>query len=406
MLRIATATAIVLAVFVTGCSPEQENGDVAPSSYSWPGDDWTVSTLEAEGFNPAAINRFVEDLRVGRYGLVNHFLLIRHGRVVVDEKFERDYESIAATVRPDEKVGINTHDPQYDYDDTDFHPYYDGTDMHSVQSVTKSVTSAALGVALDENYIEGVDVPALPFFGEYDFDNSDPRKAAISLADLLTMRSGIDWRTEGGYQESSHSTVGLESSDTWIQFVLDRPMDADPGTVFEYNDGVAVLLGKVVGVATGKRIDKWTEERLFAPIGIDTYYWKITPDGEADSMGGLYLTAHDLARIGYLFLREGIWRDKRLLSESWVRQSITSHVADIAPENNEENSGYGFQWWLPERKVDEPMAYLARGFGGQRLTVIPDLDIVIVFNGWDIRGDYGLAERTFRQEVLPAALMQ
>jgi CubicO group peptidase (beta-lactamase class C family) len=220
------------------------------------------------------------------------------------------------------------------------------------------------------------------------------------------MRSGIDWNSEGGYQDSTHSTVALENSEAWIQFVLDRPMDADPGTVFEYNDGVTVLLGKIVGVATGKRIDQWAEERLFAPIGIDTYYWKITPDGEADSMGGLYLTAHDLARIGYLFLREGIWRDERVLSEGWVRQSITSHVADIAPENHEENTGYGYQWWLPERKVGEPMAYLAGGFGGQRLTVIPELDLVVVFHGWDIRADYGVAERTFRQEVLPAALMQ
>lgn len=406
MPRIEKATALVFALFVTGCSPEQENADVAPYSYSWPDDDWIVSTPEAEGFNSAAINRFVEDLRSGRYGLVDHFLLIRHGRVVVDEKFVRDYGSIAATVRPDEKVGINTRDPQYDYDNTDFHPYYDGTDLHSLQSVTKSVTSAALGLALDAEYIEGIDVPVLPFFEEYEFDNSDPRKAAISLADLLTMRSGIDWNTEGGYQDSTHSTVGLENSEAWIQFVLDRPMDADPATVFEYNDGVTVLLGKIVGVATGKRIDEWAEERLFAPIGIDTYHWKITPDGEADTMGGLYLTAHDLARIGYLFLREGVWRDKRVLSAGWVRQSITSHVADIAPEDNEENTGYGYQWWLPERKVDEPMAYFAGGFGGQRLTVIPELDLVVVFNGWDIRADYGVAERTFRQEVLPATVMQ
>jgi hypothetical protein len=143
MPRIAKATALVLALFVTGCSPEQEHADVAPYSYSWPDDDWIVSTPEAEGFDSAAINRFVEDLRSGRYGLVDHFLLIRHGRVVVDEKFVRDYGSIAATVRPDQKVGINTRDPQYDYDNTDFHPYYDGTDLHSLQSVTKSVTSAS-----------------------------------------------------------------------------------------------------------------------------------------------------------------------------------------------------------------------------------------------------------------------
>ena len=352
----------------------------------------------------APIEEFVDDLRSGAYGLVDHFLLIRHGRVVVDEAFERDYEAISASVRPEEKIGVNTRDPQYDYDNTDFHPYHAGTRLHSLQSITKSLTSAALGIAVDEGLIPGVDVPVLPFFDGYEFDRSDPRKTAMSLHDLLTMRSGIDWQTEGGYQDITHSTVGLEDSAAWIQYVLDRPMDAEPGTVFEYNDGVTVLLGKIVRVATGQRVDQWAQERLFAPLGIGSSFWKITPDGEADSMGGLYLTAHDLARIGYLFLREGMWRDQRVLSEEWVRDSVTRHVTDIAPEDEGVKTGYGYQWWLPEGQADEPMAYFAGGFGGQRLTVIPAYDLVIVFNGWDIRADYGRPEQTFRSEVLPAAL--
>lgn len=404
MRRITTAAALALAALLAGCGDSQETAEAAASSYSWPEDDWSVSTLEAEGLDADAINRFVADLRSGKYGLVDQFLLIRHGRVVADEKFARDYDSIAATVRPDEKIGINTRDPQYDYDNTAFHPYYNATNLHSLQSVTKSVTSVVFGIALDDGFIESVDTPVLPFFDGYKFDTSDPRKAKLSLDDLLTMRSGIDWNTEGGYQDSTHSTIGLENSDAWIQFVLDRPMDAEPGTVFEYNDGVTVLLGKIIRIATGKRIDEWAEERLFKPIGIDTYYWKVTPDGEADSMGGLYLSAHDVARIGYLFLRQGVWRDERLLSEDWVRQSVARHVPDIEPGNAEEDTGYGYQWWLPAQKADEPFAYFAGGFGGQRLTVIPDLDIVAVFTGWDIRADYGLPERTFREDVLPAAI--
>lgn len=241
--------------------------------------------------------------------------------------FSRWRWEAAAIVDTSKKIGINTLDPQYDYENTDFHPYLGGTDLHSLQSVTKSVTSAALGLAVDAAYIEGVDLPILPFFGEYESDDSDTRKAAISLADLLTRRSGIDWNTEGGYQDSTHSTVGLENSTTWIQFVLDRPMDAMPGRVYEYNDGASVLLGKVVQNATGKRIDEWAAEHLFAPIGIDAYYWKITPDGEADSVGGLCLSAADLARLGYLFLRKGVWRGRRGLSEDWVRRSVPTTVS-------------------------------------------------------------------------------
>lgn len=406
MPKIGVATVLTLAMLATGCSREHAPAGADSGSHAWPGEDWVISSLEAEGLNAAPIDRFVADLRSGDYGLVDHFLLIRHGRVVVDEKFERDYESIAESIRPDEKIGINRRDPQYDYDNTDFHPYYNGADMHSLQSVTKSITSAALGIAVDAGFIEGTDIAVLPFFEAYKFDKSDPRKAAISLQDLLTMRSGIDWNTEGGYQDSTHSSVGLENSNAWIQYVLDRPMDAEPGSVFEYNDGVAVLLGKIIRVATGKRVDQWAEEHLFAPIGIDTYFWKITPDGEADSMGGLYLSASDLARIGYLFLRKGIWQDERVVSEEWISQSITRHVADIEPESSEQNTGYGYQWWLPEHEADEPMSYLAIGFGGQRLTVIPEYDLVIVFNGWDIRGDYGRAERTFRREVLSTAVIE
>ena len=157
MPRIGIATVLILAMLATGCSREHAPARADSALHSWPGEDWVISSLEAEGLNAAPIERFVADLRSGDYGLVNHFLLIRHGRVVVDEKFERDYESIAESVRPDEKIGINKHDPQYDYDNTDFHPYYDGTDMHSLQSVTKSITSVALGIAVDAGFVEGTD---------------------------------------------------------------------------------------------------------------------------------------------------------------------------------------------------------------------------------------------------------
>lgn len=388
-------------LLVTGCSKQPEPVE---NAYSWPGEQWDVSTLEAEGFEPAPVNQFVAELKAGKYGLVDQFLMIRNGRVVVDEKFPRDYAAVATAVKPEEKIGLNTRDPQYDYDHPDWHPYYNGTDMHSLQSVTKSVTSMALGLAIDMGYIESVNTPAMPYFKEYEHDLSDPRKNAMTIEDLLTMRSGIDWKTEGGYQDTTHSTVDLENSGQWIDFILQHPMDEDPGSTFEYNDGASVLLGKIVSVATGKRIDKWAENYLFAPLGVTSHYWKITPDGEADTEGGLFLSAHDLARIGYLFLRNGVWQGEQFLSVDWVNQSVTAHVVDVAPDNDEMNYSYGYQWWLPERAPDEPLFYSGLGFGGQRLTVIPDLDIIIVFNAWDIRNDYGVPEQTLRRKILPEAL--
>ena len=219
-----------------GCSVvevevDSERQGLAPP---WPGDTWETSTPSAEGIDPSVIEALVTDLGNGVYGLVDHFLLIRHGRIVADHRFDHDYPAIVAGQQGNHAHAAPDGGPQYDYDHTDWHPYYKGTDLHTLQSVTKSVTSAALGIAVDAGMIADVQVPVLPFFDAYEFDRSDPRLSAITLEDFLTMRSGIDWVTTSGLSSDEHSTIQLESSNEWVQFVLDRPMDTAPGTVFEY----------------------------------------------------------------------------------------------------------------------------------------------------------------------------
>ena len=400
-MRLITAGA--LAAFAMGCSTPQNERAVSESAsdyardISWPQEEWGYSTLEAEGFDPEPVNRFIHDLVAEKYGRVDHFLLIRHGRIVAEQKIERDYAALSAALDPDDRLTPNFSNPIYNYDDADLHPYYQGTDLHSVQSVTKSINSAALGIAIDEGYIEGTNVLALPYFDSYEVDKSDPRKAGMTIDDLLTMRTGITWDYEGGFGSETDSTYLLENSETWIQFILDQPMYADPGTVFKYNDGASVLLGKILHEATGKRVDAWAREKLFGPIGIDEFYWKITPDGEADTEGGLYLTAHDMARIGYLFLRDGLWDGKRVISEDWVRRSVTPFIPDASTE-------YGYQWWIPEQENGRARVFGAYGLGGQRIMVFPEYDIVAVFQGWDPVAEYWQASNAFRKTVLPAAL--
>lgn len=379
------------------CSAEDGAQDVENDAV-WPGDGWPASSAAAEGIDPGAIDSLIADIEIGEYGLVDHFLLIRHGRVIADRHFSHDYAAIAAR--------YDTVNHQYNYDHPAWHPYYQGTELHTLQSVTKSITSAALGIAIDDGLIESVHVAALPYFDDYKHDTSDLRKRAITLEDLLTMRSGIEWNTEGGYGSGVHSTDLLEASDAWIQFVLDQPMDTVPGTVFEYNDGVSVLIGKILRDATGQRADEWTAERLFKPIGITDFYWKITPDGEADTEGGLYLSAHDLARIGYLFLRNGEWNGQQIISREWVRASTTPIVPDVAPDNDRVDVGYGCQWWVPDHDGQHPIVYAGNGYGGQFLLVVPDYDIVAVFNGWNIHGgDYRSTYRVLQDRILPATEM-
>jgi CubicO group peptidase (beta-lactamase class C family) len=398
---------VALMVACNGTQTADSDAASAPETVtevSWPQQAWDYSTLEAEGFDPDPVSRFIDDLVAEKYGRVDHFLLIRHGRIVAEKKIERDYAAIAASLDPDDRLTPNFSNPLYDYDDPGLHPYYQGTDLHTVQSVTKSINSAALGIAVDEGHIVGTSAPILPFFDAYEFDKSDARKARITIDDLLTMRTGIAWDDEGGFGSETDSTYKLENAGTWIQFILDQPMYAEPGTVFKYNDGASVLLGKIVHEATGKRVDKWAKEKLFDPIGIDEFYWKITPDGEADTEGGLYLSAHHMARIGYLFLREGQWDGRRVISQDWVRRSVASNVPSSATGNNSSPFGYGFQWWVPEDETGRPLGFAGYGLGGQRIMVFPDQDVVAVFQAWDPAGEYWEASNAFQKSVLPAAL--
>lgn len=242
----------------------------------------------------------------------------------------------------------------------------------------------------------------MPFFADYAPYETDERKEATTLEDYLTMRSGLLWNTEGGYENEEHSTGVLEASDEWIRMVLEQPMDTVPGEVYEYNDGVSVMIGKILREATGQRIDDWAREHLFEPIGIDDFYWKITPDGEADTEGGLYLSTESLARIGYLFLRGGEWNGQQIISRDWVDASTAPVVGDVAPNNDRQDPGYGYQWWVTDQADGQTQIFAGNGYGGQFVLVAPEHDIVAVFNGWNIHGGANLSTyRALQDRILP-----
>jgi len=352
------------------------------SKISWPEEHWEVSTPENEGVDAKAIQGITDAIDRGVYGSVDHFLVIKNGRVIADHKYSVDYDEILSKSKNTKPISSQVIPEQYNYDDTRWHPFYNGTNLHTLQSVTKSITSAAFGIAIDEGLIKDVNQPIYPYFKNFKYDMSDPRKSEITIEDLLTMRTGIDWFTDGGYDNDKHSTVVMENSDNWLQYILDRPMDKKPGTSYEYNDGSSVLLGKILSEATGVRADEWAKKKLFTPIGIHNYKWKITPKGETDTEGGLYLSTYDLARVAYLFLREGQWKGKQIISKEWVQQSVSAIVDDINPDNDVVNPGYGYQWYSIGK--DGAEIYLGAGYGGQYIVVSPKFDIVMVFNSWSV----------------------
>ena len=277
------------------------------------------------------------------------------------------------------KVTHSNH--QYNYNHPEWHPYYKNTKLHTLQSVTKSVTSILMGIALEENHEYDLDTKAMTFFSNYSTENKDERLWDITIEDLLTMRSGLKWN-EGEYADSTDDCIAMEASDDWIQYVLNKPFDSDPGEKFFYNSGVSVLIGKILREITGKSVDQFAEEALFTPLGITDYYWKKTPKGEIDTEGGLYLEAKDLAKIGMLFLDGGNWNDRQIVPENWVNSSVSPKATNLYPEETV-NVGYGYQWWT-EKYENGTFLYSANGYGGQYLMVVPEERLLVVFNGWNI----------------------
>lgn len=320
------------------------------------------------------IDSINSEINNGSYGLIDRFMVIQNDELLADFKYVQDYETIA------KKYDTTNH--QYNYNHPDWHPYYKQTELHTLQSVTKSVTSILLGIAFDLNEGYNVSTKVMPMFTDYEIEALDKRKNAITIEDLLTMRSGLTWQ-EGDYTDPSDDCIAMEASDEWIKYVLNKPTDTLPGTRFEYNSGASVLLGKIVRIITGKRIDKWAEEKLFKPLGITDYYWKKTPNGEIDTEGGLYLKAEDLAKLGTLFLNNGKWKNQQIVSESWVSASISPVVPDVNPDN-ESKVGYGYQWWVPEHSNGQMNIFAGNGYGGQFLMVAPEYNLIVVFNGWNI----------------------
>jgi hypothetical protein len=358
----------------------------AQDTASWPTTGWARSTPAAQRMNAGPLDSLHRRISSGEFGHVDRLVVTRGGYLVASHRYPHDYREISRGRRA--IIGCGTDactawdkPADFNYFDPDRHPFYRGRDVHSLQSVTKSVASTLIGIAIQRGSIPGVSSPLLPFFADYDVSRADPRLRRATLADLLTMRSGIEWHEGDRPFDSSNTTIQLEFSPDWVRFTLSQPMDSDPGTKWAYNSGGSHLMSAIIRKSTGTTIDKYAEQQLFGPLGIRDYHWKLDPQGLPDCEGGLYLEAEQLAKIGYLFLRDGVWQGQRILPDGWVRDATARHVDRV----NNSGTGYGYQWWrLDRRGVD---VWAGQGFGGQYLLVIPSLDVVAVANAWNIFGE-------------------
>src|SRR5262245_1922767 len=290
-LRLATATAVAVALWSCGSrtptSPSEDGGAGSTLTPVQASSDWPTSTLEAEHLDAARLGDLAMRIRRGDYGRITSVLVARRGRLVLEEYFN----------------GWSPNQP------------------HTMQSVTKSVVSLLTGIA-GASGLPG-NAPVTSFFPGYaPIANLDGRKAAMTIRDLLTMRTGLDW-SEDPYNGSPLQRLNDCRCD-WIRFVLDWPMRDQPGTRWEYVSGGVILLGAIIAAATGARLDQFAQSRLFGPLGVSGATWvQGAPDGLPHGGGGLFLRPRDAAKIGQLVLDQGRWQGRQIVSSSWIQESTT-----------------------------------------------------------------------------------
>jgi CubicO group peptidase (beta-lactamase class C family) len=373
----------------------QNSDRTAPSPTAWPTHGWAKSAPASVGLDEKVLAGLDTDLTRGKYALVDSFAVFRCGVEVFDRKYSHDYATLygkeAKTRGP---LNARLTGP-YNYFDPAWHPYYHGTDLHTMQSVSKTVSSITVGIAITRgDFKAGLDTPLLKYFDVAKVKNVDDRKRRITLRHVLTMSTGLDWNEEVAYDDPKNDADLMEATDDWVQYVIDRPMAQEPGKVFNYSSGVSELLAYIFEKETGQDIEKYAQKYLFAPIGVD-HYWKRSPMGVVDTEGGLFLRTNDLAKIGYLYLHDGMWDGQQIVSKDWVKQSVAPFI------DAEEGFKYGYKWWLLPRTDRPGFIWMARGFGGQRLMVFPNENLIAVFTGWDILKDPPV-DRELVNRILPA----
>lgn len=236
---------------------------------------------------------------------------------------------------------------------------------HNVKSVSKSVLSALVGIALAEGHLPGLDARIAPYFPEY-YDGlvDDPRKADVTIRHLLTMTGGWQWIENGPV------TTEWWTSPNWNQFALALPLEADPGTDYTYTTAGTHLLATILERTVPGGLRAYAEDRLFEPLGVRVHRWDEDPQGNPFGGSEMYFTARDLASFGILFMNGGLHGGRTVVPSAWVEESTGVQV-DLNGAWD-----YGFLWWL--RDFAGHRAHHAWGYGGQFIFDFPSLDLVIV----------------------------
>ena len=363
----------LLALAALGCgtstpdtsTPASFDHFIATGSYQgeyWPTADWRTCRPEDVGMDSASLYTAYEYAARSTF-VTEGILVVRRGYVVGEEYFRG----------------------------------YGGTTRFASYSVAKSFLSAVVGVAIDRDYVPGVDQLAYPYFDAWQSPGTDERKRAITVRHLLTMSSGLRFTdaTTGGI--AGTDIEGILAVTDAVGYVLGLPSVAEPGTRWSYSGGDSLLLSGIVQATTGRSVLDFGREHVFDRIGIRSMTWSSDPAGHTFGGWGIGATVRDYARFGYLYQKGGRWNGEALVSEPWVRQSLTAARPSVP--------WYGFQWWLAPSFSSDPRysvpgdAFAAQGLYHQKILVVPSRDLVVVRVGTD-EGESTWSDTEFLGRVL------
>ena len=334
-----------------------------------------VDAIYNNGMDTGRIVALTKLILADTFPNIHSLLIFRHGKLVYENYFAGE----------DQLIGKNV-------------GYVDHTidDLHDCRSISKSFTSACIGIAVKQGIIKSIDEPIFPYFKEYStyFDST---KRKITIRNLLTMTSGLEWDEKISYLDPKNSEIQMDRSADPITFILSRKLTSAPGTVWNYCAGCTQLLEEILWKATGERLDKYAEKNLFTPLGIKKYTWAHMVRGMTAAAWGLRLRPRDLAKFGLLYMNYGKWGNTQVLDTDWVKHSLNSEVS-IPSDNPNLNPGYGFQFWIGvmvQHRYKAPIPN-ASGNGGQLIFFWRPMDMLLVFTGGnynrrDIKNDAGEA---------------
>ena len=339
--RFQGVSLLLLLVLITGCSTSccwnPDSVDYTPRAV----DGWEVSTPEEQNLNPDLLTELY--CKAAGVDTIHSLLVIKNGYLIAE-----DYFNGGAADRKDR-----------------------------LQSVTKSFTSSLVGIAIEEGYIEGVEQKMLDFFPDISGSITDLRKRAITIRQMLQMRTGYPW------EESDAALWEGLLSGVYPPLLEAFPLVSEPGTDFHYSNLTSNWLGIIVDRQTGMSLKSYASEKLFNPLGIEAGDWGEDAEGHNNGCGDLFLTARDAAKFGLLYLDKGVYKGERIIPEQWVNDSFGIYSEDAWDSWvgwNFRDIGYGYQWWSVT--AGDHRYNLAWGHGGQQVAVIEELDMVVVVTAY------------------------